>query len=100
MESWIGHKVSLICIVTKASPGLPVDFDWRWSDNTQVIGRQVYWKGKPDPWKDQSQMTIETNVDRDFEPVTCIAKSRTSTQRFDIGMKQLCKCISVSSAYF
>lgn len=91
VESWIGHKVSLICIVTKASPGLPVDFDWRWSDNTQVIGKQVYWKGKPDPWKDQSQMTIETNVDRDFEPVTCIAKSRTSTQRFDIGMKQLYK---------
>ena len=93
----MGHKISLICTVTKASPGSTVNFYWRRSDGSQVIGKQVYWKGKPVPWKDESQMTIVTSVDRDFEPVTCIAKSNTSTQRVEIIIKQLCKYLLVLS---
>lgn len=83
VESWEGHKITLKCAIRKAFPNSTVRFHWSQSDE-QLQGKQV-------DWKDMSQMTIVTEVDRQFDPVTCIAKTDSSTQRLDIAIKRLRK---------
>lgn len=85
IESWEGHKITLKCAVRKAFPNSTVRFYWS-QTNQQLQGKQV-------DWKDMSQMTIVTEVDRHFDPVTCIAKTESSTQRLDIEIKRLCKLL-------
>ena len=86
VESWKGHKTTLKCAVRK--PAFDVNsivrFFWEQGDRTSPIGKQV-------DWKTLSQMTLVTETDDEFDPVTCVAKTNSVTQRLDIKIKRLCK---------
>ena len=81
IESWKGHKITLKCAVRKAFPNSTVRFHWSQSDQP-LLGKQV-------DWKDMSQMTLVTETDGQFDPVTCIAKTESSNQRLHIVIKRL-----------
>ncbi|XP_078355234.1 neural cell adhesion molecule 2-like [Oculina patagonica] len=83
IESWEGHKITLKCAVRKAFPNSTVRFYWSRSEEL-LPGKQV-------DWKDMSQMTIVTETDSQFDPVTCTAKTESSTQTLDIIIKRLYK---------
>ncbi|XP_074612717.1 contactin-5-like [Acropora palmata] len=85
IESWKGHKITLRCAVKKAFQDSEVRFFWEQKDNRlHSLGRQV-------DWKTLSEMTFISVTDAEFNPVTCIAKTKTTTQRLEIKIKRLCK---------
>ena len=87
IESWKDHKITLRCAVKKAFQDSEVRFFWEQKDNRlDSSGRQV-------DKKTMSEMTFISVTDAEFNPVTCIAKTKTTTQRLEIKIKRLCEYV-------
>ncbi|XP_068708635.1 myomesin-1-like isoform X2 [Montipora foliosa] len=84
IESWEGHKVTLKCAVQTTLPDLMARFFWEQNGNPLLFGKKVN-------WKTSSQMTVVTVKDVEFNPVTCTAKTKSTTQRLEIKIKRLYK---------
>lgn len=84
IESWEGHKVTLKCAVQTTLPDLMARFFWEQNGNTLSFGKKVN-------WETSSQMTVVTVKDVEFNPVTCTAKTKSTTQRLEIKIKRLYK---------
>ena len=84
IESWEGHKITMKCVVRKASTNSTVRFYWHKSNGQQLPGREAYFKDR-----EMSQKTIVTDKDAQFNPVRCTAKTETSTQTLDIKIIRL-----------
>lgn len=84
IESWKGHKITMKCAVRKAFTNSTVRFYWHTSNGQVLPGRQVYFKDR-----ELSQKTMVTDTDAEFNPVSCTAKTESSTQTLDIVIKRL-----------
>ncbi|XP_068743460.1 myosin-binding protein C, cardiac-type-like isoform X3 [Montipora capricornis] len=84
LESWEGHKVTLKCAVQTTLPDLMARFFWEQNGNPLLFGKKVN-------RETSSQMTVVTVKDVEFNPVTCSAKTKSTTQRLEIKIKRLYK---------
>lgn len=87
IESWKGHKITVRCAVKKAFQDSEVRFFWEQNNRRlHSFGRQV-------DRKTMSELTFRAVTDTEFNPVTCIAKTKATTQRLEIKIKQLCEYV-------
>lgn len=86
IESWKGHKIRLRCAVKKAFQNSEVRFFWEQNNRLGSFGRQV-------DWKTMSELTFIAVTETEFSPVTCIAKTKATTQTLQIKIKRLCEFV-------
>ena len=54
IESWEGHKITMKCVVRKASTNSTVRFHWHKSNGQLLPGREAYFKDRENESKDNS----------------------------------------------
>ena len=86
-ESWKGKTIMVHCAV-KVPDGVPVTFTWK---RETVSRNQTLPRDKQVDTNTQSELTLFTFDDEDFDDLLCFAKTSSTQKVRRIKIERLCK---------
>ena len=83
-ESWVGHKLRVLCAVRVPPGGTSAKFSWMHTPSNRTIARQFH-----DDTRSKSYLTIMTYKDEDFEAPQCRAETKATVKFHIIDVTKL-----------